>query len=55
MLYFTIFAACLVAANGMVCFKGICDHIKKPDTLQCSGGVIKNGGFCGCYDVCAKV
>ena len=55
MLYLSILVACLAATNAMVCFKGICDDIKKPDALQCSGGIIKNGGFCGCSDVCAKV
>ena len=55
MLFLAILAASLVASNAIVCFHGICDDIKKPDPLQCAGTVIKNGGFCGCYDVCAKV
>ena len=55
MLLLFIFTACLAVTNAVVCFHGICDHIKKPDLQKCEGGVIKNGGFCGCYDVCAKV
>lgn len=44
-----------LSVEAMVCFHGICDKLPKRGPLGCKGSVIKNGGFCGCYDVCAKV
>merc|ERR1712179_366858 len=46
--------AILAVGQSMVCFKGICDHLPKRIASPCKGSTIKNGGFCGCYDVCAK-
>lgn len=43
------------AANAIVCFRGICDTLPKHESPKCEGSLIKNGGYCGCYDVCAKV
>ncbi|KAH3890757.1 uncharacterized protein LOC127867309 [Dreissena polymorpha] len=43
----------IASSQSMVCFQGICDNIQKP-VEHCKGTTIKNGGFCGCYDVCAK-
>lgn len=52
---FLLALAC-IGAEAMVCFKGICDKIPTREPLTgCKGSVIKNGGFCNCYDVCAKV
>ncbi|WAR01465.1 hypothetical protein MAR_008023 [Mya arenaria] len=48
-----VLATVFALGESMVCFKGICDHIEKTD-LVCKGSVIKNGGFCGCNDVCSK-
>ncbi|XP_045173530.2 uncharacterized protein LOC123535064 [Mercenaria mercenaria] len=43
-----------IGAEAMVCFKGICDKLPERGPLNCEGSVIKNGGFCRCFDVCAK-
>ena len=53
-----LFAIYLVALLGyteaMVCFNGICEHLRKPE-LNCKGGVMEKGSLCRCFDVCAKV
>ena len=41
-------------SSAMVCLPEMCDSVTQP-LLNCKGAVIKNGGFCGCTDVCAKV
>jgi len=45
--------SCLLGASmAMVCLPEMCDNVKQP-LLDCKGGVVKGGGFCGCTDVCA--
>ncbi|KAK7099527.1 uncharacterized protein [Littorina saxatilis] len=41
-------------SSAIVCLPEMCDSVKQP-LLDCQGGVVKNGGFCGCTDVCAKI
>lgn len=36
------------------CYPGICDTIDIPE-VHCKGGTYLKGGFCGCYDSCARV
>lgn len=38
----------------MVCPPDVCDNVQKTP-LNCAGGIIKGGGFCGCTDTCALV
>ncbi|VDI83982.1 Hypothetical predicted protein, partial [Mytilus galloprovincialis] len=39
--------------RALVCTPELCKNaVQEP--LNCKGSIIKNGGFCGCYDVCAK-
>jgi hypothetical protein len=52
----TLLVVACIGAEAMVCFHGICDRLPTREPLTgCKGSVIKNGGFCHCYDVCAKV
>ncbi|GFO01800.1 cystine knot toxin [Plakobranchus ocellatus] len=39
---------------AIVCPPNVCDNVQQ-QPLDCKGGVIKGGGFCGCTDICAKV
>nr|KAG5691956.1 hypothetical protein BaRGS_011347 [Batillaria attramentaria] len=41
-------------ASAIVCLPEMCESVTQ-HLLDCKGGIIKNGGFCGCTDVCAKV
>ena len=41
-------------SSAIVCTPELCSGATQP-LLDCQGGIIKNGGFCGCTDVCAKV
>ncbi|XP_060605744.1 uncharacterized protein LOC132758205, partial [Ruditapes philippinarum] len=51
----TLLVVACIGAEAMVCFHGICDRLPTREPLTgCKGSVIKNGGFCHCYDVCAK-
>ncbi|KAL8592100.1 hypothetical protein ACOMHN_032570 [Nucella lapillus] len=36
------------------CPPNVCQNIKKP-VLNCKGGIIIGGGYCGCYDLCTSV
>ncbi|KAK3746541.1 hypothetical protein RRG08_007599 [Elysia crispata] len=51
-----ILLVCLLiqVSRAIVCTKQLCDGVQQPP-LNCAGNIIKNGGFCGCTDVCAKV
>ncbi|XP_033752479.1 nidogen-2-like [Pecten maximus] len=42
------------AASALECGPETCAVVGLSLPLNCKGTVIKNGGFCGCYDVCAK-
>ncbi|GFS11284.1 cystine knot toxin [Elysia marginata] len=39
---------------AIVCPPNFCDGVKQP-LLDCKGGIINGGGFCGCTDICARV
>merc|ERR1712136_486085 len=46
---------CLMGlSSAIVCTPELCEGVTQP-LLSCQGGIIKQGGFCGCTDVCAKV
>lgn len=47
--------AALSAAEAIVCTPDLCKSLASKEPLECKGSVIKNGGFCGCNDACAKV
>jgi len=51
-----IILACVAVsvASAIVCTPDMCNGVKQ-EVLNCKGSVIKNGGFCGCTDVCARV
>ncbi|XP_041366769.1 uncharacterized protein LOC121381512 isoform X1 [Gigantopelta aegis] len=55
MKYFILFAAILVVGDTIVCLPELCASLKSNKPLVCKGSVIKNGGYCGCTDACAKV
>ena len=44
----------IAVSSAIVCTPELCSNAHKQE-LNCPGKVIKNGGFCGCTDVCAKV
>jgi len=45
----------LCVVDAFVCYKGICDKFAKTKPPTCKGSVVKDGGVCGCYDVCSRV
>ncbi|KAK6167416.1 hypothetical protein SNE40_021450 [Patella caerulea] len=49
-----ILLAVLGVTQAIVCTPFLCAGAKF-DATQCKGSIIKNGGFCGCTDACAKV
>ncbi|GFR71677.1 equistatin-like [Elysia marginata] len=52
---FILILSLLVQASSafIQCTEDICDDAEQPP-LHCKGGIIMNGGWCGCTDVCAK-
>merc|ERR1711962_148850 len=53
---FKIILACVIVAvtSAIVCPPDACAGVKQ-EALNCKDGVLKNAGFCGCTDVCARV
>lgn len=51
-----ILSLCVLAklSLAIVCPPNFCDSVQQP-LLDCRGGIIKGGGFCGCTDICARV
>ena len=50
-----VFSLALVAASqAIVCTPELCRGVQQKE-LNCQGELIKNGGFCGCTDICAGV
>ncbi|KAL5014122.1 hypothetical protein ScPMuIL_008392 [Solemya velum] len=49
-----LLVAFVAVANAMVCLPNACDGVARVE-MNCRGSVIKNGGFCGCTDLCAKI
>ncbi|XP_005097263.1 uncharacterized protein LOC101852621 [Aplysia californica] len=54
MFRFILASLTVAVASAIVCTPDFCQGVKQ-QVLDCKGGVIKNGGFCGCTDICAKV
>ncbi|XP_033752478.1 nidogen-2-like [Pecten maximus] len=55
MLPVVVLVASLGYASAIVCTPELCQGVDRDTPLNCAGSVIKNGGFCGCSDICAKV
>ncbi|XP_069133888.1 insulin-like growth factor-binding protein 2 [Argopecten irradians] len=55
MLAVVVLVASLGYVSAIVCTPELCQGVDKDAPLNCAGSVIKNGGFCGCTDACAKV
>lgn len=53
-MYSFIALAIIAATSALDCGPETCAVVGLSLPLQCKGSIIKNGGFCGCYDVCAK-
>ncbi|XP_059174163.1 uncharacterized protein LOC131954470, partial [Physella acuta] len=41
-------------SNAIVCLPTFCENAVQP-VLDCKGGIIEHAGFCGCYNICAKI
>ena len=57
MFNFICFASIVVCVGAIVCPSDICDRMDCAivDETSCSGGIIsRQGGLCGCCDVCLK-
>ncbi|XP_060084426.1 insulin-like growth factor-binding protein 2 [Ylistrum balloti] len=50
-----VLVASLGYASAIVCTPELCKGVDRETPLNCAGSIIRNGGFCGCSDVCAKV
>ncbi|OWF52373.1 uncharacterized protein LOC110447855 [Mizuhopecten yessoensis] len=55
MIHFVVLVVTVGYASALVCTPELCKGIDRDTPLHCAGSVIKNGGFCGCSDTCAKV
>lgn len=55
MLRFVVLIATVGYASAIVCTPLLCQGVDRDTPLNCPGSIIKNGGFCGCSDACAKV
>merc|ERR1711874_118680 len=54
MFNFVLASLTVAVTSAIVCTPDICQGVTQT-ALNCKGGVIKNGGFCGCTDICARV
>merc|ERR1712244_13334 len=54
MLRLLLATVAIASASAIVCTPDMCNGVTQ-EVLNCKGNVIKNGGFCGCTDVCARV
>lgn len=55
MKYLLLLSLLVITASAfIVCPKYACKDVQQPD-LNCEGSVLKNAGWCGCTDVCARV
>lgn len=50
-----VVAALVEVTSALVCTPMLCEEMTEQPVLNCQGGIIKGGGFCGCTDACAKV
>ncbi|XP_060084432.1 uncharacterized protein LOC132563697 [Ylistrum balloti] len=53
-MYYILVWTIISAATALSCGPETCAVVGPSLPLHCKGTIIKNGGFCGCYDVCAK-
>ncbi|XP_023225611.1 uncharacterized protein LOC111626467 [Centruroides sculpturatus] len=54
-LFLGIFCSAFIMVYAIVCPPNICDSMECEDMSDCqnkNGRVKKNGGFCGCCDLC---
>ncbi|OWF52371.1 hypothetical protein KP79_PYT18539 [Mizuhopecten yessoensis] len=51
---YCILAWAIIGAASALCGPETCAVVGPSLPLNCKGTIIKNGGYCGCYDVCAK-